>query len=150
MKKSQLLRKGRVSLANHYYNVTLVTYGRKCLFTDLYLNRLLINEMRALEEQGESKTIAFVFMPDHIHWLFQLKTSSTLSCLIRTFKGRCAKQAREQFLIPKLWQPDFYDHLIRDKSDLTNCARYIVANPLRASLVKSVAFYPHWDCIYIT
>ena len=149
MKKSHFLRKGRVSIANHYYCITLVANSRRSLFNDLSLNRLLINEMRRLEEEGACKSIVFIFMPDHIHWLLQLKTHLTLSSVIRSFKGRCSKLAREQSQISKLWQPDYYDHMIRDESDLVNCARYIVANPLRAGLVKNVGSYPHWDCIYI-
>ena len=149
MKKSHLLRKGRISIANHYYSITLVANSRRSLFNNLNLNRLLINELRRLEEEGACKSIAFVLMPDHIHWLFQLKKSIELSNLIRTFKGRCTKLARDQSQISKLWQPDYYDHMIRDESDLVNCARYIVANPLRAGLVKNIGLYPHWDCIYI-
>jgi hypothetical protein len=30
-----------------------------------------------------------------------------------------------------------------------DAARYIVANPLRAHLVRHVGEYPLWDCIWI-
>ncbi|KPH95326.1 transposase [Pseudoalteromonas porphyrae] len=105
--------------------------------------------MKRLEEEGAAKTIAFVFMPDHIHWLFQLQLKMELSGVIRTFKGRTTKIARMNAQLNKFWQPDYYDHLIRNESDLINYARYIVANPLRGGLVKNVSLYPYWDCIYI-
>ncbi|WP_082355584.1 MULTISPECIES: REP-associated tyrosine transposase [Pseudoalteromonas] len=149
MKNSHNLRKGRISLANHYYCVTIVTYHREALLMDLYLNRAFICEMKRLEEEGAAKTIAFVFMPDHIHWLFQLQLKMELSGVIRTFKGRTTKIARMNAQLNKFWQPDYYDHLIRNESDLINYARYIVANPLRGELVKNVSLYPYWDCIYI-
>ena len=41
-------------------------------------------------------------------------------------------------------QRDFYDHAVRNDEALFEIARYIVANPLRAKLVDSVADYPHW------
>ena len=49
----------------------------------------------------------------------------------------------------KLWQRNYYDHMIRNENDLLNNARYIIANPLRAKIVDKIASYPYWDCIYI-
>ncbi|WP_213609016.1 transposase [Pseudoalteromonas sp.] len=149
MKKSQNLRTGRISIPNHFYSVTLVINNRQRLLSDLSLNRKIIYEIKQLEEEGACKSIAFVFMPDHIHWLFQLKVSMHLSALIRLFKGRCTKLAREHYKINKLWQNDYYDHMIRDEKDLINYARYIIANPLRANIVNNVGDYPFWDCIYL-
>jgi hypothetical protein len=37
---------------------------------------------------------------------------------------------------------------IRREEDLVSIARYIVANPLRAGIVKSVREYPHWDAVW--
>ncbi|GAA61149.1 transposase [Pseudoalteromonas sp. BSi20652] len=54
-----------------------------------------------------------------------------------------------QFGRQKLWQKGFYDHLIRNTEDLNSCARYIVANPLRANLIENIAEYPYWDSIYL-
>ena len=33
--------------------------------------------------------------------------------------------------------------------DLVAVARYIVANPVRAGLVKNVRDYPHWDAVWL-
>ena len=33
--------------------------------------------------------------------------------------------------------------------DLKKTARYIVANPLRAGLVKRLGDYPHWDALWL-
>ncbi|MCF6281296.1 MAG: hypothetical protein L3J28_03650 [Candidatus Polarisedimenticolaceae bacterium] len=42
-----------------------------------------------------------------------------------------------------------HDRAIRKEEDLVAIARYIVANPLRAGLVKSIKDYPHWDCVWL-
>jgi REP element-mobilizing transposase RayT len=149
MKRSDLLRKGRVTIKNHFYSLTLVTHKRQNKFKYLILNRLIIQEMRHLNDTEAAKTIAFVIMPNHIHWLIQLGEKETLSQVIKTFKGRCAKVARDNFSIHQLWQRNYYDHLIRNEDDLIINARYIISNPLRAKIVKSIALYPYWDCIYI-
>jgi len=38
---------------------------------------------------------------------------------------------------------------MRKEEDLQALARYIVANPLRAGLVKRVGDYPHWDAMWL-
>jgi hypothetical protein len=43
-----------------------------------------------------------------------------------------------------VWQRGFHDRALRGDEDLPAVARYIVANPLRAGLVRSVRDYPHW------
>ena len=48
-----------------------------------------------------------------------------------------------------VWASAYHDHAIRDDEDLRAVARYIVANPLRAGLVKSVADYPFWDAVWL-
>ena len=48
-----------------------------------------------------------------------------------------------------LWQAAFHDHALREEEDLREISRYIVANPLRAGLVGSLADYPHWDAVWL-
>ncbi|KTF15197.1 transposase [Pseudoalteromonas sp. H105] len=90
-------------------------------------------------------------MPDHLHWLFQLQDEAmSLSNLIGQFKSiSTLKVNRERGLSGRIWQPNFYDHKIRAESDLIQQARYIVANPLRARLVKNIGDYPFWNCCYL-
>ena len=49
----------------------------------------------------------------------------------------------------KIWQRGFYDRAIRKEDDLVTIARYIVANPLRAGIVKSAGQYSLWDAIWM-
>jgi REP element-mobilizing transposase RayT len=49
----------------------------------------------------------------------------------------------------QLWQKSFHDHALRKEEDLLAIARYIVANPLRAGLVKKIGDYPLWDAIWL-
>jgi putative transposase len=49
----------------------------------------------------------------------------------------------------RLWQKGYHDRAIRREEDLLAVARYIVANPLRAGLVKRVGDYPLWDAVWL-
>jgi hypothetical protein len=38
---------------------------------------------------------------------------------------------------------------LRRDENIRQAARYIVANPVRAGLVRRAADYPYWDCIWL-
>ena len=144
------LRKGRVSLPDHAYHITTCTDARQPLFHDFWCGRLAVVEMRSLNDSGALTSIAWVIMPDHVHWLFQLGQSLTLSQAMKRFKGLSAKAINERLgRRGSLWQRGFHDHGIRQDEDLRAVARYIVANPLRAGLVQRIGDYPLWDAIWL-
>ena len=141
------LRKGRVSIQNQVYLVTFVTEGRKHRFTNLQCGRLMVN---TLMDSTRVKTLAFVVMPDHVHWLIQLLDESSLSKALHRVKSVSANRLN-RYLKRKgrFWQSGFHDHALRREEDIKGAARYIIANPLRAGLVSNVRDYPHWDAIWI-
>ena len=144
------LRKGRISLRNQAYHITACTYGRAPLFAEFTCARLLVAEMQLLQRRLHIDSLAWVVMPDHIHWLFQLDGPLGLSQVIKTLKGRSARSiARHLGRQSAIWQKGFHDHAIRHDEDLRAVARYIVANPLRAGLVTRIGDYPHWDAAWL-
>lgn len=42
-----------------------------------------------------------------------------------------------------LWQPGFFDHVLRPEESYVGKWQYIVENPIRAGLVKEVEEWPH-------
>ena len=48
-----------------------------------------------------------------------------------------------------VWQQGFHDRALRREDDLVKVARYVVANPLRAGLVRKYGDYPLWDAIWV-
>ena len=144
------LRIGRYSEPYRAYFVTTTLNQRKRYFSDFYCARLVVNEMRILHEAGDINSFAWVVMPDHIHWLFQLTEQKTLSEVMKYFKARSARKVNHYLQREgTLWQKAFYDHAIRKDEDIKAIARYIVANPLKAKLVNRIGDYPLWDAIYL-
>lgn len=144
------LRNGRISLSYQIYHITICTNGRQPVFTDFYKGRLLTQEIGKLDQADKVKSLAWVIMPDHMHWLMQLTDGYQLSTVIRELKGRsarCINKRHDQS--GSIWQRGFHDHAIRKNEDLISTARYIVANPLRAGLVERIGDYPLWDCIWL-
>jgi len=138
------LRKGRASLPGQVYHVTAVTFERDPVFTDLRCARLLVNAMRETQTRNAATTLAFVVMPDHLHWLMQLGTTGSLSQVVGAIKAVTAHRIGK-----RIWQDGFHDHALRQEEDLAGVARYIVANPLRAGLVERLGDYPHWDAVWL-
>jgi len=102
------------------------------------------------ERCGGSSTLAYVVMPDHLHWLLQINGQRSLSKSVCIIKSNSARQINAMNKSrQKIWQRGYYDRAIRKEDDLVTIARYIVANPLRAGLVESIRDYPPWDAIWL-
>ena len=89
----------------------------------------------------------YVIMPNHIHGLLIINRSeqliraqssgapTTLGQIIRSFKSRCANdylryiQSNNLNVSPKIWQRNYYDHIIRNETSLNQIRKYIENNP---------------------
>ncbi|WP_374415546.1 REP-associated tyrosine transposase [Ectopseudomonas oleovorans] len=149
MPHSARLRAARFSEPQRIYLLTATTEGRETLFTDFAIGRLVVAELKAAQQDGLAESLAWVLMPDHLHWLIALQQGS-ISDLMRRIKGRSAKHINQLTRCQgKLWQDGFHDRALRREEDLLPAARYIVANPLRAGLVSRVGDYPLWDSVWL-
>ena len=143
-------RVGRFSEKNRIYHVTTCTRNREPLFASLALGRRVVQALMCEESRGNVSTLAFVVMPDHLHWLVRLETDIELSASVRVVKSNSARNiSRLVRCKRKIWQRGFYDRAVRKDEDLLGIARYILANPLRAGIAGSVRNYPLWDAIWI-
>jgi len=87
-------------------------------------------------------------MPDHWHGLVQLGERDSLSLVMNRFKAFTARRLHcTQTGV--VWDRGFHDRALRQEEDIRSVARYIVANPMRAGLVKTVLDYPYWNCIWL-
>ena len=140
---SHRLRLGRISEPGRFYLLTTVTLHRKPVFSDMHAARTLIRILAYQHQSNRVNSYAFVVMPDHLHWLVQLR-EDRLDRLMQRVKSLSSRQISQL-----TWQPGFHDHALRQEDDLRKIARYIIANPLRAGLVESVGDYPHWDAVWL-
>ncbi|NPA68204.1 MAG: hypothetical protein GXO50_06305 [Chlorobi bacterium] len=52
-----------------------------------------------------------------------------ISTFVNQFKGTCTRKIRKAGNKSFAWQPNYYDHIIRNEKDLTRIERYIRSNP---------------------
>ena len=143
--QGKALRQGRVSRLGQIYLITTVTLKREPLFANLRAGRHVVRELMS----SDTETLAFVVMPDHVHWLMQLH-GTPLHALVQRMKSLSAVAVnRELGRSEAVWQPGYHDRAMRRDEDLRAAARYIVANPLRAGLVHNLLDYPLWDACWM-
>lgn len=112
---------------------------------------MAVNAMRHHDGAGNTETLAYVVMPDHVHWLFSLTGNRSLDKVMHSMKSYSGKQIEKTLDAGRgvVWQPGYHDHALRKEEDLIHVARYVVANPVRAGLVAHIADYSLWDAKWI-
>lgn len=144
------LRCGRASIGGQIYLVTTVTRDRAPLFANLHVGRILVRTLHREETATSAATLAYVVMPDHLHWLLQLRPGHNLSAVVWSVKGHSAFEInRACGTRGPVWQPNFHDHALRTEEDLHGIARYVVRNPIRAGLVRRINDYSLWDAVWV-
>ena len=89
-------------------------------------------------------------MPDHWHGLVQLLDHGRIDECVGRSKGRVARALRVTY--PELgpvWSRGFHERALRKSDDVVSAARYVVMNPVRARLTRSVREYPFWDAVWL-
>ena len=148
--RSRLLRLGRYSLPGGVYLVTFTTYRRQCLFSGFDASCLASRTLANASNWPHARLLAWVLMPDHWHGLIELQGNESLARCISRAKSAATRQwNRERSAAGSLWAPGFHDHSLRHGESLTDCARYIVLNPVRAGLVHRCGDYPFWDAVWL-
>jgi putative transposase len=102
--------------------------------------------VRALEKTAKQEGFyvwAYCFMPNHFHLLAEGKTeNANLRKLISVFKQRTAFRLNRRYGA-RLWQPSYYDRVLRKDEATPVIARYIFENPVRKGIATDYLQYPY-------
>jgi len=135
-----------------YYFVTICVSDRQYLFGGIINNKMTLNEygeivqLKWLDLVNHNKDISldeFVIMPNHIHGIIIIGAGlepapTALSEIIRQFKTFSTKHINKLRNTPgqKLWQRNYYDHIIRNEQSFNEIRTYINNNPKQWSTDK--------------
>ena len=119
--------------ANGYYFVTICTYYRKPYLNNEKIKEIVVAELALLEKRFLGLKIDYyILMPDHIHLIFVLENSDfKLPKIIQAFKSITtlkAKQVLPLQINKRFWQPNYYEHVIRNEKALYKIREYIKYN----------------------
>ena len=144
------LRKGRFSETGLIYLITTCCVERNRVFERLDLGEIVEDEMRKSDAAKNTRTLAFVVMPDHLHWMIELLAGNDLPSVVRRVKGRSAHRINRMVgRTGRIWQPGYHDRALRNEEDLEAVGSYVIYNPVRAGIVQTIHDYPLWDAIWI-
>lgn len=144
------MRKGRISIEGQVYLVTTTTLKRQPFFRDFHAGHATAQAIEDKAVLADAKLLAWVLMPDHFHCLLELGEIRDLSTMMDRIKSASARRANKAIgRQGALWDRGFHDHALRKEEDFLETARYIVANPIRAGLVRRVGDYPFWNAIWL-
>jgi putative transposase len=126
----------RYYLKGNIYFVTCVTYKRTPILLeniDLYWDSI-----RSIKEKMTFDILAWVVNPDHFHFIIDPKDHN-LSDIIKRIKLSFYMKYRTKHsgFSGRVWQYQFWDHVIRSEIDFNHHLDYIHYNPVKHNLVKS-------------
>jgi len=125
------------------YFITICTHDRARHFRDPDAVALI---MRVLIETAREHAVTIVVwcaMPDHLHLLLDGDhDGSDMTAFMKAAKQRAGFRFKQRYHA-QLWQEGYYEHVLRDEERTEEVAFYIVENPLRKQLVRSVLDYPY-------
>jgi REP element-mobilizing transposase RayT len=144
------LRRGRASSAGQTYLLTTVTADRRPWFAQWDAARAAC---AALHEESRAAGLVlhgWVLMPDHLHLLASLGAGCSLPSAMHRLKSASARAANRAIgRKGRLWARAYHDRALRRDESVIAVARYIIANPIRAGLVRRAGDYPFWDAEWL-
>jgi REP element-mobilizing transposase RayT len=143
------------------YFVTICSQNRESLFGDIIDGKMILNEYGKIVDEFWNKVPEhfanvnvdlFVIMPNHVHAIIEITnqsrgcrgegkgevTSPLLGKIIAYYKYETTKlinQLRDTTGL-KIWQRNYYEHIIRNDKELSSIREYIKDNPLKWKLDK--------------
>mgnify|MGYP000930311912 CR=1 FL=1 len=134
-----------------FFFITINIQKRLCLFGNIVDGIMVLNDAGRMIEKWyyelenkfpEKRCHEMVVMPDHFHCIIESTTvqhgqpSETIQNVIHWFKTmttneyiRGVKQYGWQRFDGKLWQRNFFDHIIRSEQSYIEKSEYIQNNP---------------------
>lgn len=134
--KNQRLEPIEYTFAWRVYFVTIRAFMDNVPFRRAELNDAMIELLRTEQERQHCNVYTYCLMPDHLHFLVSPRIDG-ISVLTFTdqYKGKATNTSWKFGWRGKLWQPRYFDHIVRSEESLSAISEYILDNPSRKSLV---------------
>jgi REP element-mobilizing transposase RayT len=102
--------------------------------------------MDAIEFQRKERAmvLAFCVMPEHMHLFLAPRQPFTLPQVMQSIKGYSSRLINlDRGSSGPLWQPRYYDRIIRGERQLRETIDYIEQNPMKEGLSEDPPSYPY-------
>lgn len=130
---------------NGLYFITICVQYRECLFGNVINGEMVLNDAGKLVETEwlqlrerfkNIKLHEYIVMPNHFHAIMGI-TGKTVGDMVGAFQSivtvkyiHGVKKMNWKPFNRKLWQRNYYDHIIRDEKSYHTITEYIINNPI--------------------
>jgi REP element-mobilizing transposase RayT len=119
------------------YFITFCTHERKRILATDRFHRHFIEFMKKKSTEGIACG-EYVIMPDHVHLFLRIDAHRyQLGRTIGFIKKSLSRPLKAAGAAMPHWQPNFFDHVLRNADSYSEKWGYVRMNPVRAGLVKS-------------
>ncbi len=105
------------------------------------LGELVWSTLVRERERPAISLVATCLLPDHLHVVVCPGTKA-IPEWVRSFKTYTSKLLAGAGHGRDVWQPAFYDHLVRSESEYATLLQYVRQNPVEAGLVNDADEWP--------
>ena len=131
-----------------FYFVTICVQHRECLFGSVFDNKMILNEVGVMikkwygELENKFQNViyhAYRIMPNHFHSIIEITEMGagvSLPEIVQWFKTmttneyvRKVKNSGWKPFDGRLWQRNYYEHIIRNEQAFEKISEYIIYNP---------------------
>ena len=131
-----------------FYFITICTHQRQMLFkafvgADLCVRPspdiIPLRWLVELERKYAVKIDAYAILPDHIHMILRIPDTYAgppLPEMMQWYKAQTTnammqevRADRQPPFLRRVWQRGYYDHILRNKTDIQDTRQYILDNP---------------------
>ena len=119
----------------------------ECLLSRPEVAEMVTSALRHFEG-ARYRLDAWVVMPNHVHAVLSPMPNHALSAILQSWKRFTAREANKLLgrVGQPFWQPESYDHWIRNDQEHVSCCRYTVNNPVKARLCAAPEEWP-WSSL---
>jgi putative transposase len=123
--------------AHYFITVTCKRRGKNQLANPIVASRIFETVNHRNAHQTWYAHLVLI-MPDHVHLLLSFPDpEKRMQTIVSKWKEWTAKTLKIE------WQRDFFEHRVRKEESFREKADYILANPIRAGLVKVSEDWPY-------
>jgi len=162
------------------YFVTICAHNRVCMFGEIMDGKMVLNDVgesvgdewiKTGDIRDKAILDEWVVMANHFHGIlvidgrrgtayraptleqFGKPVSGSIPTIVRAFKSAVTKRINQMQKTPgaKIWQRNYYEHVIRNEDELNRIREYIANNPAQWAFdrenpnVVSLVAAPQWE-----
>ena len=144
-----LSRLDRIWVRDPIYFITTCTSSRAHRLNNAIAHEICREVWNNARELYGWQVNRYVLMPDHVHFFCaSAPDAHPLEVSVGKWKEWTAKYLHRRVGVPvPLWQPEFFDHVLRSAESYSEKCDYMRRNPVRAGFVSEPEQWPYQGCL---